>query len=292
MEKVEQRMKDFEQYIEPVRKVVKRFRGKLDHVDSFLTDDEIVRMARTISKIPLAKGPDEVLTDVGGTIFWVPIYMEILGYRKVVILCCPNGGYTGAFDREEVGIPQGFELEVIDCDAEKNQYPLGSRQVSCVVCFELIEHMAGDPMNVISESNRILKDNGILCLTTPNVISKMGLAKIALGLHPFGWSVFTDTYADRHNREYTPFEMQKMFEDGGFEIEHLQTFTNGRNQSFPLRLLGNLLSIPGFLAGKVPLGMREGHMLVLGKKIGGVQERYPKYLYDLFGKSQVHFKNS
>ncbi len=87
-------------------------------------------------------------------------------------------------------------------------------------------------MNVISESNRILKDKGILCLTTSNVISKMGLEKIALGLHPFGWSVFADTYADRHNRKYAPFEMQKMFEDGGFEIEHLQTFTNGRNLSF------------------------------------------------------------
>ena len=292
MAKVEQRMKDFEQYIGPIRKIMKRFKGKIDSIDNCLTDDEVVRMARTISKIPSAKGPDELIVDVGGTIFWVPVYMEILGYRKVVVLCSPNGGYTKAFDRDEVGISQGFELEILDCDAEMNQYPLGSGRASCVVSFELIEHLAGDPMKLISESNRILRENGYLCLTTPNVISKISLAKVALGLHPFGWSVFTDTYADRHNREYTPFEMQHMFEDGGFEIERLQTFTNGRNQSFLLALFGNILSIPGFLLGKVPLGMREGHMLLLGKKIGAVQERYPKYLYDLFGKSQVHFKNS
>jgi len=31
------------------------------------------------------------------------------------------------------------------------------------VSFELIEHLAGDPMHVIAESNRILKNNGYFC---------------------------------------------------------------------------------------------------------------------------------
>jgi SAM-dependent methyltransferase len=269
---------------------VNRFKGKLASIDSYLTDDEIIRMARTISKIPLSKGPNDLLVDVGGSIFWVPLYKEILGYRKVIILCYPNGGHTTVFDREEVGIGKGFNFEVLDCDAEVNKYPLDSGQASCVVSFELIEHLAGDPMNLISESNRILKDNGYFCLTTPNVISKTNLAKLALGLHPFGWSVFTDTYADRHNREYTPFEIKKMFEDGGFEMDLLQTFTNKKNQSFTLNLLGNFLSFPGFLVGKVPLGMRENHMLILGKKNGAVRKRYPEYLYKLYGKSKVNFK--
>jgi len=283
-------MKPFEQYIKTVQTIVNRFKGKSSSIDSCLTDDEILRMARTISNIPFAKDPNDLIVDIGGSIFWVPIYMEILGYRKVIILCCPNGGHTSAFSREEVGIGEGFDLQVLDCDAEVSTYPLEDEQASCVVSFELIEHLAGDPMHVIAESNRILKNNGYFCLTTPNVISKINLAKVALGLHPFGWSVFTDTHADRHNREYTPFEMQQMLEDGGFAIDILHTFTNKKNPSFFLNLLGDLLSFPGFLLGRVPPGMREAHMVVLGKKVGAVLKRYPEYLYELYGKSKVHFR--
>lgn len=283
-------MKHFEHHIKTVRKIVRRFKGKTASIDSRLNDAEILRMAETTFKIPLAKDPNALLVDVGGSIFWVPIYTEILGYQKVIILCRPGGGQTAVFDRKEVGLGKSVHFEVLDCDAEWSKYPIDNGQASCVVSLELLEHFAGDPMHLISESNRILKDNEFFCLTTPNVISKANLANLALGLHPFGWSVFTDSYADRHNREYTPFEVREILEDGGFEIDLLETFSPRKIQSFRLKLLGNLLSFPGFLLGKVPLGMREGHMLVRGKKVGPVRQRYPKYLYDLYGSRKVHFK--
>lgn len=283
--------KTLDDHLKKVRKSVERLKGKSADIDScYLSDDEIFRMGMTTFRIPAAKEPDALLVDVGGSIFWVPIYMEVLGYQKVVMLCRPGGGKTTVFDMESIGLEKGFTFEVLHCDAELTKYPVKDGQASCVVSCELLEHLVGDPMNLISESNRILKNNGFFCLTTPNVISKINLAKLALGLHPFGWSVFTGTYADRHNREYTPFEVKRMFEDGGFAVDHLQTFTVKKNQSFPLKVLGNVLSMPGVLTGKVAMGMREPHMLILGRKTGTVRQRYPKYLYQLNGASKVHFK--
>ncbi len=273
-----------------VQKSVNRFKGKTASIDSRLTDGEIFRMVRNASIIPIAKEHKTLLVDVGGSVFWLPIYMEILGYKKVIILCRPGGGQTRVFDKDEIGTGKDFNVEILDCDAELSKYPIDNGQASCVVCFEILEHFAGDPMNLVSESNRILKDNGILCLTTPNVISKLNLAKIALGKHPFGWSVFTDSYADRHNREYTPFEVRRILEVGGFEIALLQTFSCGKNPRLLLSVFGNLLSLPAFFAGKVAFGMRGSHIIVCAKKIGPVLHRYPDFLYEMYGSSKVDFK--
>lgn len=273
-----------------VQEIVSRFKGKTALIDSFLEDNEIFRMAHTASKIPIAKGPKALLVDVGGSVFWLPIYKEILGYKKVVILCRPGAGQTNVFDKDEIGIGKGFNVEILDCDAELSKYPIDNSQASCVVSFEILEHLAGDPMHLIQESNRILKDNGFFCMTTPNVISKTNLITMALGGHPFGWPVFTDSFADRHNREYTPFEVRKLLEAGGFEIGLLQTFTYSKKQRLLLRLFGNLLSFPAFLARRVPLGMRGGHIIVCAKKIEPVLHRYPDFLYELYGASKVSFK--
>ena len=201
------------------------------------------------------------------------------------------GGQTRVFDKDAIVIGKDFSFETLDCDAELDKYPIDNDLASCVVSFEILEHFAGDPMNLVSESNRILKNNGIFCITTPNVISRLNLVKIALGKHPFGWSVFTDSYADRHNREYTPSEVKKLIESGGFEINLLKTFNNEKKkQSMFLSLFGSLLSLPAYFAGKVPLGMRGSHILVCAKKVGQVRNRYPDFLYEMYGANEVKFK--
>jgi SAM-dependent methyltransferase len=274
--------------IQVVQKLVSRFKGKSARINNLLSDNEILRMAITASMIPIAGGPEAQLIDIGGTVFWLPIYSELLGYKKLVILSRPGGSFINEFNREEIG--EDINVEIIACDAELSKYPLNDAQASCVVCFELLEHFAGDPMNVIAESNRILKDNGFFCLTTPNVLSQLNLAALALGQHPYSWSMFTDSFADRHNREYTPFEVRQLLEAGGFEIIQLQTFTAGNKGRLILRLFGYLLSCPASLARIVPFKMRNKLIFVLAKRAGPVLDRYPAFLYDLFGANKVHFK--
>ena len=42
-----------------------------------------------------------------------------------------------------------------------------------------------DPMFMLSEVNRALKDGGKLLVTTPNVLSSRGLYKIIHGVEPY-----------------------------------------------------------------------------------------------------------
>lgn len=274
---------------EEVQGKVNRLKGKTARIDNLISDTVILRMAYTISRIPMAEHPDALLVDVGGSVLWLPLYMELLGYKKVIILCRPSAGFTHVFKKDEVGIETGFDVEILNCDAELSKYPINDGQASCVVSFETLEHFAGDPMNLIAESNRILRQNGHFYLTTPNVISAANLVRFAFGGHPFGWSIFTDGYADRHNREYAPFEVKRMLEGGGFNVSLLETFSLNK-QKMLSRILGTAFSLPAVLMRRVSPRMRNALIFVSAIKSGQVTDRYPTFLYDLFGEDKVKFK--
>ena len=274
--------------IQEIQKLVFIFKGRSKQIDNCLRDNEILRMALTASRIPIAEGPNSRILDIGGSILWLPIYSELLGYKKIIILCRSYGGFTNAFKKKDIG--EEVKLKILNCDAELEKYPISNGQISTIVSFALLEHFAGDPMNLIAESNRILKDEGYLCLTSPNVISAVNLAKLTLGRHPFGWSVFTDSFADRHNREYTPYEVSRLLEAGGFDVHLLETFSCDKNESLILRLFGYLLSCPASIFRIVPFAMRRKTIYALGKKAGPVLDRYPSFLYNLYGADKVQYK--
>jgi len=69
---------------------------------------------------------------------------------------------------------------------------------------------------------RILKIGGHLVLTTPNIVSLRALAGILQGFHPMLFPAYIRPNADgptdaRHNREYTPREIDALLEISGFE---------------------------------------------------------------------------
>jgi hypothetical protein len=249
---------------------------------TFMSLKDLWRMSLSATLIPMAQSPDDHLVDIGGTVYWLPLYLT-LGYRRITVVVRPGGGGFHEFDvlREEE-----YQLNIVEADAELDQYPIASENASCVTCFELLEHFAGDPMQCIAESNRILGRDGAFCLTTPNVLWDQNLVNLFIGTHPFSWSVYTATYADRHNREYTPFEVTRLLDAGGFNVEHLTT-VNYQNKSSSRKGLGHLLSLPSALARRVSLALRGEVSFVRALKIGSVKDRYPEFLYNLYGRSRV-----
>lgn len=61
-------------------------------------------------------------------------------------------------------------------------------------------------------------------------------------------------------------------------------------RSLPVFFHHLILSLSGFFVGRMSLGMRSIHRLVLGKNAGAIRKRYSEYLYELYGESNVHFK--
>lgn len=272
-----------------VKSSLDKFRGSSARIDHLLSDDEAHRISLTASRIPTPAHPEAHLVDLGGTIFWLPIYVTALGYKNVTIVCRPDEAHFEQFKDDELRgfIGQDFNLNVVSADIDVDTYAIEDESVDCVVSFEVLEHLPGDPMHMLSESNRILKSGGRFLLTTPNVLNSDNVLRYLFGDHPFGWSVFTHYYADRHNREYTPLEIQQMVALAGFDLELLITERFSVAPDFMRRLAGKMFCMPAAILQKVALSLREPHILAMGVKTGGVVDRFPPFLYDLFGHSSV-----
>ena len=68
--------------------------------------------------------------------------------------------------------PKQFRIEELDCqfcDLNKKT-PFADKSFDIWLSIEVIEHLR-DPQNLIDEAHRVLKDDGVLFITTPNVHS-------------------------------------------------------------------------------------------------------------------------
>ncbi|MBI3681713.1 MAG: glycosyltransferase [Acidobacteria bacterium] len=240
-------------------------------------DIHLTRLRRTLELTPPG-GPKDRALEMGSYMQITPALKSKLGYGEV------RGCYLGpagkvdhkratAIDGEE------FECEIDLFNAEQDRFPYPDGHFTTVLCCELIEHLAEDPMFLMSEVNRILKPGGHLVLTTPNIGSLHSISAILQGYHPGFFPAYlrpSDGTRDeaRHNREYTPKEIVLLLLDAGFEVSHLET---GPFRDLPrpeerwiLHLLERYL---------LPTDLRGDGIYAVGRKTGPPRQRYPGWLY-------------
>jgi glycosyltransferase involved in cell wall biosynthesis/SAM-dependent methyltransferase len=235
------------------------------------------RLARTLAIIPPG-GPEDAILEMGAYLQITPALKTKLGYGRV------RGCYYGPLGRTDsrtVVAEDGdrFECEIDHFDAEKDAFPYAAESFSTVLCCELIEHLFQDPMHLMSEVNRILKSGGHLVLTTPNIASLRGVSGILQGYHPgFFHSYIKPSSAGevdaRHNREYTPREIEMLFASAGFLVTRLET---GPFRDEPHAEYGWVQHLLEHYS--LPSGLRGDGIYAVGKKIGGIMERWPGWLY-------------
>lgn len=115
----------------------------------------------------------------------------------------------------------GRESLTIDFDhfnLESSRFPYPDASFDCVLFCEILEHLLNDPLHSLREISRVLKPNGRLILTTPNV-ARMGNVRAMVE----GRSIY-DPYSGfgpygRHNREYSLDELTRLLRFAGFEME-------------------------------------------------------------------------
>jgi glycosyltransferase involved in cell wall biosynthesis len=190
--------------------------GSKEYVDVHLT-----RLERTLEITPRG-GPEDRVLEMGAYLHITPVLKTRLGYDEV------RGcyfGVAGKLDRRSETSETGeqFECAIELFDAEQDQFPYAEGYFSTVLCCELLEHLAADPMHMMTEINRILKIGGHVVLTTPNIVSLRAAAAILQGFHPMLFPAYirprTQGQADaRHNREYTPREIDALLKNSGFEV--------------------------------------------------------------------------
>jgi SAM-dependent methyltransferase len=172
-----------------------------------------------------------------------------------------------------------FECDIDLFDAERDAFPYADECFDTVVCGELIEHLPGDPMHLMSEVNRILKPGGHLLITTPNITSIHGIAAILNRNHPGFFVAYLKPSDDgsvdaRHAREYSPGEIYRLMLDAGFEVSLIETGAFGEDPHPEHDWVWDLLK-----ANNLPSDLRGDGIYCLGRKVSGVLQRWPDWLY-------------
>jgi glycosyltransferase involved in cell wall biosynthesis/2-polyprenyl-3-methyl-5-hydroxy-6-metoxy-1,4-benzoquinol methylase len=169
-------------------------------------------------------------------------------------------------------------------DVQQERWPYEDSSFDVVLFCEMLEHLNTDPVHVISEINRVLKKDGLLLLTTPNIASAKSVNYVLEGNSPyvFGQYVPGGLATDRHNREFTAGEIERLLLASGFEVVAIET----RNSWW----LDQNSALARLVAMGQSIAYRGDNILALGRRKTAVQERYPEEFYCRKG-SQAENRN-
>lgn len=235
------------------------------------------RLVRTLEITPRGTLRDRIL-EMGAYFQITPALRTKLGYGEL------RGCYLGPLGDAHHKAVTSAKGEIFSCvvdlfNAEQDLYPYPDSHFTTVVCCELLEHLADDPMHMMSEVNRILRPEGYLVLSTPNACSLRALAGVLEGNHPAFNSYYTlrkggNQVEPRHAREYTPRELRKLFRAAGFAVERLETGPYGLQRpddyDWTLEVLRDR---------SLSTELRDDVIHAAGKKVGTVEDRFPDWLY-------------
>lgn len=234
------------------------------------------RLERILAITPAGRPQDRIL-EMGSYAQITPLLKTRLGYGEV------RGCYfgpSGNKERREAVSEEGerFEFEIDLFDASADRFPYPDAHFSTVLCCEVLEHLPQDPMHMMVEINRVLRQDGHLVVTTPNVASLRAVAAVLQGYYPGLFPAYMrpglDPGESRHHREYTPSEIRRLLEDAGFEVTRLETGPYREQPRPELAWVSRLLErygLPGELRGEA--------IYAVGRKTSPVRRRYPDWLY-------------
>jgi len=151
-------------------------------------------------------------------------------------------------------------IHIVKSDLDRQDISFDDRTFRAVLCSEIIEHL-DSPSRLIREAHRILVDNGMLILTTPNIARIRN--RISFFLHgvspnicpPGKYSPFS-SHEWLHFREYTLEEIHKLLGENGFQVVESSYLINQHFNESHLRTM---------VKGLMPGSLRRGIMVVAHK---------------------------
>ena len=109
---------------------------------------------------------------------------------------------------------KGYETAKVDLESEP--LPFEDGVFDCVLATEVIEHLARHSL-LLSEIHRVLKPDGRLIITVPNVARLKNRVKMLFGYDPH--RIYPPSEHDVHIREFTGDSIAKLLGFSGFEKE-------------------------------------------------------------------------
>lgn len=115
-------------------------------------------------------------------------------------------------------IERNVDVSSFNVNLETARLPVEDGRYDVVLFCEVLEHFTMHPLNALNEIWRVMKSDGVLVLTTPNVARYENVVALVEGRNLY------DPYSGygphgRHNREYTRHELHMLMRHAGFECE-------------------------------------------------------------------------
>jgi len=127
-------------------------------------------------------------------------------------------------------------------------------------------------MHMLWELNRALAPDGLLLLTTPNIVSARSIEGLLVGCAPYLFAQYDrKTPLDQHNREYAPYEVGVALAAAGFTVVELE--------AEEVWMRSNPAIIELLKEVELSTENRGDNIFALARKTGAQIERYPKELY-------------
>jgi 2-polyprenyl-3-methyl-5-hydroxy-6-metoxy-1,4-benzoquinol methylase len=117
---------------------------------------------------------------------------------------------------------QTNKRNIVQCDIETQTFPFKDNTFDIVLFMEVMEHLGVNPIHALKEANRVLKKDGVMVLTTPNILRLQNLKSIILtgrqletlkSLSQIEWFGYIG-----HIREYTQKELVDILQYCNFRI--------------------------------------------------------------------------
>jgi SAM-dependent methyltransferase len=181
-------------------------------------EQHLPRMLETLARIPDGSGP---LLEIGAAPFSMTL---LLRRERRFDIRLVNYGFEGSLTLSSRRFGESATFPCAGTNVECEPLPYPDRTFDVVLCAEVLEHLTFDPTYMLCEIHRVLRPEGRLVLTTPNVLRRFlryrSLRALVRGGNVHGPYSGFGPYG-RHNREFTPREVRTLVEGCGFSVAGL-----------------------------------------------------------------------
>lgn len=178
------------------------------------------KMAETITGICR---PGGLVLDIGSHYLHSSLLLSFLGYK---VISMDVGEFWGLDYIKERAEKNGL-TPVIENNLEKMAAVSGQKDVYDLILFtEIFEHITFNPIGFWKRIHTIIKDKGIIYITTPNALTIYGMLKTLVNLVKFKGigidvnAIFATVTYGHHWKEYSTKEIREYFRkmNDGFKV--------------------------------------------------------------------------
>ena len=188
------------------------------HMDDYVSDS----FHRFLHTWSLVRGEKGRALELGANPYFTTFLLD--EYTDLELTLANYFGTRGTIDETLSYLPVGASerVEKVRTSAmfnvEEDRFPYDDGSLDVVLFCEMLEHMLMDPTATLREIHRVLKPNGVLVLTTPNVARIVNVLALVNGANMYDPYSGYGPYG-RHNREYTNHELHLLLRFMGYEVE-------------------------------------------------------------------------